>query len=57
MKFVLENIENRNKIYFWHSMLSVLMLTDFLLREEGGGERLIKNFNLQTGGLLERGIY
>ena len=40
-------------------MSSVLTLTAFLLREEGGGlireEGLIKKFNLQTRGLLERG--
>ena len=42
-------------------MPSVLTLTAFLSREEGGGrwlireEGLIKKFNLQTGGLLERG--
>ena len=43
-------------------MPSVLTFTAFLLREEGGGgfireEGLIKKFNLQTGGLLERGAY
>ena len=44
-------------------MPSVLTLTAFLLREEGGGggliieEGLIKKFNPQTGGLLERGAY
>ena len=45
-------------------MPSVLTLTAFLSREEGGGggglireEALIKKFNLQTGGLLERGAY
>ena len=48
-------------------MPSVLTLTAFLLRkrrERGGGgvgfireEGLIKNFNLKTGGLLERGAY
>ena len=46
-------------------MPSVLTLTAFLLREEGGmgegglirEEGLIKKFNLQTGGLLERGAY
>ena len=37
-------------------MPSVLTLTAFLLRGEGGG-RIIKNFNLQTGGLLEREAY
>ena len=41
-------------------MPSVLTLIAFLLREEGGGgdlleEGLIKKFNVQTGGLLERG--
>ena len=47
-------------------MPSVLTLTAFLSSEEGeegggGGlireEGLIKNFNFQTGGLLERGAY
>ena len=34
------------------------MLTAYLSREEGGGGGgLIKNFNLQMGGLLERGGY
>ena len=45
-------------------MPSVQCLQLFLLREEGGrlirggggGGGLIKNFNLQTGGLLERGL-
>ena len=43
-------------------MPSVLTLTAFLSREEGGGgglikeEGLIKNFNLQTG-VLERRAY
>ena len=36
-------------------MPSVLTFTAFLLREEGGGGGLITKFNLQTGGLLERG--
>ena len=42
-------------------MPSVLTLTAFLLREEGGRGKLIregvliKNFNLQMGGLLEKG--
>ena len=43
-------------------MPSVLTPTAFLLREEEGGggglireENLIKKFNLQMGGLLERG--
>ena len=43
-------------------MPSVLTLTAFLLREEGGGglireEGFIKKFNLQTGGILEREAY
>ena len=45
-------------------MPSVLTLAAFLFTEEGGGGLvreggggLIKNFNLQTGGLLERGAY
>ena len=37
-------------------MPSVLTLTAFFLREEGGrGGGLIKNFNLQTGCSIERG--
>ena len=36
-------------------MSSLLTLTAFLLRKERGGG-LIKNFKLQTGGLLEGGL-
>ena len=43
-------------------MPSVLTFTAFLLWEEGGGGAireggLITKFNLQTGGVLERGAY